>query len=59
MFCKRAASAAGADRTGPGECQLESGRCITQIDCDNRVARCVGASAADVGYCYFPLPMGP
>ncbi len=56
MYCQVAG--AGGKMAG-GQCELDGGRCITDADCHNHVARCVGASSVDVGYCDYPLPLGP
>jgi hypothetical protein len=58
LHCASPPGTSKAGGTDPKQCTLDAGRCITDADCNNHVARCVGATAADVGYCNYPLPMG-
>jgi hypothetical protein len=58
MHCRKSAAASKANGMAAGQCELDAGRCLTDVDCNNHVARCAGASASNVGYCNYPLPMG-
>ena len=49
-------TAAAAAKKEPGRCELGPDRCIADLDCHNGQAHCVGASAADIGFCAYGLP---
>jgi hypothetical protein len=55
MVCTGTAATA-SKKTDPGTCELGPDRCLTQVDCHNGPAHCVGASRSDIGFCAYGLP---
>jgi hypothetical protein len=56
MVCAGTVVATASTKTDPGRCELGPDRCLTEVDCHNGPAHCIGATRTDIGFCAYGLP---